>query len=101
MSGGNWQGRDANANRNTTSWQGYPSGQNNNWQAAETTTHFYSSSETGQLCWECWLSGTLKICSPGTIRKAELIYVCFQKPFIYLFFSIMVHCGLIIIQFNS
>ncbi|XP_026745926.1 spectrin beta chain, non-erythrocytic 1 isoform X2 [Trichoplusia ni] len=46
---GNWQGRDANANasvRNTASWQGYASGQNNNWQSVETTSHFYSTSDT-------------------------------------------------------
>ncbi|CAB3231870.1 unnamed protein product, partial [Arctia plantaginis] len=45
---GNWQGRDG--NRNTTSWQGYSqssqNSQNNNWQNVETTSHFYSTSET-------------------------------------------------------
>ncbi|PZC71010.1 hypothetical protein B5X24_HaOG214442 [Helicoverpa armigera] len=43
---GNWQGRDGNGNRaNTGSWQG--STQNNNWQSVETTSHFYSTSDTG------------------------------------------------------
>nr|XP_049703877.1 spectrin beta chain, non-erythrocytic 1 isoform X2 [Helicoverpa armigera] len=42
---GNWQGRDGNGNRaNTGSWQG--STQNNNWQSVETTSHFYSTSDT-------------------------------------------------------
>lgn len=46
---GNWQGRDA--NRNTTSWQGFSqsaqNNQNNNWQQVETTSHFYATNETG------------------------------------------------------